>query len=56
MLTLHLTLDEAILLRDALMLQRQTSQPESRPDIEKLLEAVNLYLTIQLRGLENVSG
>ncbi len=48
-LILNLPLDRAILLRDALLFFRQSSQPESRPDIEELLEPVDIYLAVHLR-------
>ncbi len=50
MLTLHLTLDKAIIVKDALMVLLQQSQPESRPDIQNILDDVNLYLAICLRN------
>ncbi len=49
MLTLRLTIEEAIILRDALMLLNQQSKPESRPEIQRLLDGVNLFLAIHLR-------
>ncbi len=50
MLTLHLTLENAIILRNALMLFLQQSMPESRPEIQEILDSVNMYLAISLRN------
>jgi hypothetical protein len=50
MFTLRLTTEEAILLRNALMLLLQQSVLESRPEIQKVLDSVNLYLAISLRN------
>ncbi len=53
MLTLRLTVDQAIILRDALMLLRQQSPPESRSPIQEILDSVNVYLTLKLmKGIE----
>ncbi len=48
MLTLRLTVDEAILLRDILMAQLQGLRPESRPDVQEILDAINTYLEVKL--------
>ena len=50
MLTLTLTTEQAIIVRNALKLLVQQSQPESRPDIQEMLDYVDLYLVIALKG------
>ena len=56
MLTLHLTTDKAILLKDILMSQLQQTRPESRPAIQEILDDVKLYLAIELREVNDVRG
>ncbi len=51
MLTLRLNVDQAILLRDCLMRELQLSPLESRPDIQEILDAVNVYLAFALRSI-----
>ena len=46
-----LPLEKAILLKDMLMRELQSSPEESRPDIQELLEDVDLYLAIKLRRM-----
>ena len=45
-LILKLKLDEVAVLRNALMFFLQSSQPESRQGIQKLLDRVNLHIEI----------
>jgi hypothetical protein len=53
MLALQLTTDKAILLRDWLMVVRQSLKPESRPDIQEILKEIERYLAVELRSNEN---
>lgn len=48
-LVLRLKLEDAILLRNVLKVQVQMLQPESRADTQKILDAVNTYLAVQMR-------
>lgn len=48
-LVLSLNLEDAILLRNMLKVQVQMLQPESRADTQKILNAVDTYLAVQLR-------
>ncbi len=56
MLTLRLTSEQAIILRNALMVLRQEAKPESRPAIQEILDAVIAYLSFALKGKDNVVG
>lgn len=48
-LVLSLKLEDAILLRSLLMLHLQYLQPESRADVQRILDVVDTYLEVQLR-------
>ncbi len=45
-LHLNLNLEKVILLRNALKLFLQTSTPESRPQIQELLDTMNLHIEV----------
>ena len=53
MLTLSLTTEQAIIVRNALKVLLQQSMPESRPDIQEMLDSVDLYLAIASRRPNN---
>ena len=55
-LVLSLNLEDAILLRNVLKVQVQMLQPESRADVQKILEAVNIYLEVQLKTPPDRTG
>ncbi len=50
MFILRLSTEKAILLRAILMSGLQGSAPESRPEIQEILDSVNMYLAISLRN------
>ena len=48
-LTLRLNLEDAVILRNALMYFMQSSEDISRPEIKEILDRVNLFIQINLR-------
>ncbi len=48
-LNLRLDLEEAIIHRNALMFYMQSLPPTLRPDVQKELEKLNLFIEINLR-------
>ncbi len=49
-LTLRLDLIRAVIHRNALMFYMQSLPPELRPDIQKELEKLNLFIQITVNG------